>query len=165
MNDRYPHVLLVRSSDGGSSNRARVRLRGARFRAHVVRRPALTVSGVDRLHLVPARRWRHYATRSGRQPTREYLQGLDADDYARVLSVMRVIELHGLQAARHLRGDIYEARTGGRNQFRLIFATEGRHSQILLALDAFAKKTRRTPGWHLRIAEERLRDWRTRRTS
>lgn len=75
---------------------------------------------------------------------------------------MRTIELSGITAARHLSGDLYEVRITGPVHYRLIFATEGRHSQVLLALDAFAKKSKRTPKQHLRLAEHRLHDWRCR---
>lgn len=117
---------------------------------------------MQRLHLVPARRWRHYATRAGRQPTREFIRALDPEASAKLVGAMRAVEVGGLVAARHLRGDLYEVRTRGTTHLRVIFAAEGRRKQILLALDAFEKKSRQTPPAHLRLAEERLRDWRAR---
>jgi phage-related protein len=44
----------------------------------------------------------------------------------------------------------------------LLFATEGRRSQILLALKAFEKKSQRTPPGTIALAETRLADWRSR---
>ena len=76
---------------------------------------------------------------------------------------MRDVAQDGLVAARHLRGDIYEVRASGdRQAFRVLFANEGRRGQILLALEAFSKKTQRTPAPQMELAERRLADWRAR---
>src|SRR6266511_4654188 len=69
----------------------------------------------------------------------------------------------GTRAARHLRSDIYEVRADGdRQTYRILFAPEGRRSQVLLALEAFSKKTQKTPPEKIRLAERRLADWRRR---
>ena len=69
----------------------------------------------------------------------------------------------GFPAARHLQGEIYEIReSGDRQAFRVLFANEGRRGRILLALEAFSKKTQQTPPPQIRLAERRLNDWRTR---
>ena len=76
---------------------------------------------------------------------------------------MNEVRQLGLTAARHLEGEIYEVRADGRDQaFRIIFATEGRYSHILLALEGFSKKTPRTPPQILRTARHRLAEWRAR---
>jgi len=50
----------------------------------------------------------------------------------------------GLPAARHLRATVYEVRsTGDRVAYRVLFAAEGARGQVLLALEAFRKKTHR----------------------
>ena len=68
-----------------------------------------------------------------------------------------------MSAARHLKGDIYEVRADGdRQTFRILFAAEGKTSQVLLSLDGFSKKTQRTPPEKIRLAERRLADWRRR---
>lgn len=65
--------------------------------------------------------------------------------------------------ARHLRGDIYEVRAStDRHEFRILFATEGKRSQVLLSLEAFSKKTQKTPSPKIALAEQRLADWRNR---
>jgi phage-related protein len=109
------------------------------------------------------RRWRHYETAAGRRPVLEFLRGrLDADK-AEVLAAMQEIRHEGLRAARHLRDDIYEVRADGeRVIYRVLFAVEGQRDHVLLSLVAFNKKTRRTPPEQIRLAERRLRDWRTR---
>jgi phage-related protein len=69
----------------------------------------------------------------------------------------------GLAAARHLRSEIYEVRASGTNRtYRVLFAAEGRRGQVLLALEAFAKKQQRTPPDAIDLALQRLRDWRSR---
>ena len=76
---------------------------------------------------------------------------------------MKDVRDHGLVVARHLRGDIYEVRaTGVKEEFRILFATEGKRSQVLLSLEAFSKKTRTTPPPKFALAERRLADWRRR---
>jgi phage-related protein len=73
------------------------------------------------------------------------------------------VALEGLVAARHVRGEIYEIRADGdRVKYRILFSKEGRRGQILLALEAFGKKTQKTPPDAIALAERRLQDWRTR---
>jgi phage-related protein len=80
-----------------------------------------------------------------------------------VVAAMRDVREAGLAAARHLRGEIYEVRAdGARQTFRILFAPEGRRSQVLLALDGFSKKTQKTPPEKIQLAERRLADWRRR---
>ena len=76
---------------------------------------------------------------------------------------MKDVQEAGLDAARHLRGEIYEVRADGDGQtFRILFAPEGRRSQILLALEMFSKKTQKTPPEKIQLAERRLAEWRRR---
>lgn len=76
---------------------------------------------------------------------------------------MKEVALEGLTLARHLRGDVYEVRAvAERSSYRVLFAVEGRRGQILLALEAFTKKSQKTPGHVIDLAETRLMDWRRR---
>jgi len=76
---------------------------------------------------------------------------------------MKEVATEGLSAARHLRGEIHEVRADGDGvAYRVLFAPEGRRSQVLLALEAFKKKTNKTPVGSIRLAERRLQDWRSR---
>jgi phage-related protein len=96
---------------------------------------------------------------------REFLTAtrLPSGDRDEILAAMRDVQANGLPVARHLRGDIYEVRADGRHAtYRVLFATEGRRGQILLALTSFSKKTQRTPPDEIRLAERRLTDWRAR---
>jgi phage-related protein len=109
------------------------------------------------------RRWRDYRTKSGRRPIKEFLGGLSDTDAAAVTAAMKDVAETGLSAARHLRGAIYEVRADGDNQtFRVLFAPEGKKGQVLLALEAFSKKTRKTPDAAIVVAERRLTDWQSR---
>jgi phage-related protein len=107
------------------------------------------------------RRWRFYRTASGHEPVREFILQLSRVDQAAIAGAMKDAEREGLQAARHLQGDIYEVRASGAMQnFRILFAPERHYNQILLALEAFSKKTQKTPPREIALAESRLRDWR-----
>lgn len=111
------------------------------------------------------RRWRFYATAAGRKPVRAFLDELTDADAAAVAAAMVEVASEGLAVARHLRGDIYEVRADGdRQAYRLLFALEGRHGQVLLALKAFSKRTQKTPPGKIDLAVERLTDWRLRGT-
>lgn len=71
---------------------------------------------------------------------------LPAGDRDEILAAMKDVQTNGLTVARHLRGEIYEVRaSGARGAYRVLFATEGAKSQVLLAVSAFAKKTQKTP--------------------
>lgn len=111
----------------------------------------------------PKRRWRHYETANGRRPVLEFVRSLSDTDKAELLAAMKEVRRDGARAARHLRGDLYEVRADGeRVIYRLLFALEGEQAQILLSLSAFKKKTQTTPPDQIKLAERRLRDWRTR---
>ena len=76
---------------------------------------------------------------------------------------MKEVREEGLSAAKHLGGDIWEVKADTADKFfRVLFAPEGRYGQVLLALEGFAKKTRKTPPQTLRLAKRRLSDWRNR---
>lgn len=93
----------------------------------------------------------------------DFLRSLSDDDYADVRAAMSDVAERGLSASRHLHGDVYEVRsTGDRVAYRVLFAAEGARGQVLLALEAFKKKTQKTPLATLALAERRLRDWRAR---
>lgn len=55
-----------------------------------------------------------------------------------------------------------DAAEGRDDSFRVIFAQEGKRGRVLLALDGFVKKTRKTPPRLIQLAERRLADWRSR---
>jgi phage-related protein len=109
------------------------------------------------------RRWRAYKTESGSCPVEDFLAALPEEDFIEVAAAMKEVRVDGLSVARHVRADIYEVRAEGRDViYRLLFATEGRYSQVLLSLEAFEKKTPKTPPARIGLAQQRLIDWRER---
>lgn len=109
------------------------------------------------------RRWRDYRTPAGRRPVKEFLDKLSDEDAAEVIAAMAEVRDEGLQVARHLHREIYEVRADGRNAtFRILFAPEGKKGRVLLALEGFSKKTRKTPRRLIELAERRLAEWRAR---
>lgn len=93
----------------------------------------------------------------------EFIDGLSDDDAAAVLAGMAEVREKGLIAARHLEGEIWEVRVDGdRVIYRVLFAEEGARGQVLPALEAFNKKTQKTPPATIELAKRRLRDWRRR---
>jgi len=106
------------------------------------------------------RRWRDYATASGRRPVKEFLEALGPEDAAAVAVALKEVQEQGLSVTRHLRGSIFEVRANGnRVIYRILLAPQGKRGQVLLALTAFKKKTQKTPLPLIRLAERRLRDW------
>lgn len=145
-----------------------VRMLSVRICHGHVRGSDTTMTTGDRRRPSPAgpqrRRWRDYRTASGQRPVHRFISTLSDDDALAVTRGMKDVALHGLVAARHLRGDIYEVRAEGRRAtFRVLFAPEGPHGRVLLALEAFSKKTERTPTHMISLADRRLADWRSRR--
>lgn len=66
-------------------------------------------------------------------------------------------------AARHLDGEIWEVRADGLNAiYRVLFASVGSKGRILLSLEAFSKKSQKTPAAKIAVAKRRLRDWNSR---
>jgi phage-related protein len=109
------------------------------------------------------RQWRDYQTESGARPIKDFLLALPDEDRAAILAEMEHVREHGTSVARHVRQDIYEVRAiYNTKAYRILFACEGRFHHILLALDGFQKKTQQTPQAHMKLAEQRLTDWRRR---
>jgi phage-related protein len=109
------------------------------------------------------RQWRDYQTENGARPIKDFLLGLPDEDRAAILEEMEYVRAHGTSVARHVRQDIYEVRAFYNTKaYRILFACEGRFHHVLLALEGFQKKTQQTPRAHLKLAEQRLADWRRR---
>jgi len=109
------------------------------------------------------RRWRDYVAPGGGRPVRAFIAKLRLDDRAVIAAAMREVRVHGTKRARHLRGDVYEVRAFAANRgYRILFAEEGRLSQVLLGLHAIKKQTQPTPPAAIALAERRLHDWRER---
>jgi phage-related protein len=111
------------------------------------------------------RRWRHYRTVRGRDVVKEEIQELGTHARAAVLEAMKRHQRGELlpYEEEHIGGDLHAVRVFvNSSTFRLLYAYEGRHDQVLLALHCLHKKDRRLPLAARRLAERRLRDWRDR---
>jgi len=76
---------------------------------------------------------------------------------------MHEVSRVGLRAAKQVEGELYEVKAeSDRQTFRVLFALEGKHDQVLLSLEAFSKKQRKLPREKIELAKRRLRDWRSR---
>ncbi|MEO8570611.1 MAG: type II toxin-antitoxin system RelE/ParE family toxin [Chloroflexota bacterium] len=108
--------------------------------------------------------WRDYRTAGGGRPVLDEFRKLSDAEYADVRVEMDEVAKEGLVEARHLRGDVYEVRTdtGSGLAVRVLFAEEGKYRKVLLSLRVFKKKTTKTPKNEIDVAEDRLRDWRSR---
>jgi phage-related protein len=114
----------------------------------------------------PQRHWRDYRTAAGGRPVKAFIDALTDAEVASIVAGMKDVVARGLPSAKHLRGDIYEVRADASTRsFRLLFAAEGKYSQVLLSLSVFEKRTRKTPPRELDLAESRLREWRHRGTA
>jgi phage-related protein len=111
------------------------------------------------------RQWRFYRSVAGREPVRDFLDELSDEDSAAVAAAMKEVRNAGRGHAdvNQLRGDIWQIEVDGKRViYRLLFAEEGRFSQVLLALEIVSKKWQRAKSRHIQLAERRLADWRGR---
>lgn len=113
------------------------------------------------------RRWRFYSSWSGREPVRDVLydKRLSDIDAAAIAAAMKEVRAAGRAHGdvNHLHGDIWQIEIDGQRViYRLLFAEEGRFGQVLLALELVNKKWQKAKGRHIRLAEERLAEWRER---
>ena len=111
------------------------------------------------------RYWRLYRTESGKHVVRDDLRSLPVGDYASIRAAMKEVEQRELRGTNQIKGDIRQVEADGDHgvTYRLLFAVDGHASQMLRALVAFSKKTQKTPGRQIVLAEYRLKDWRSRR--
>lgn len=113
----------------------------------------------------PKRQWRDYQTSTGGRPVKKFIDALSDEEAASVVAALREVRKQGIRAAKHVRGEIYEVIADTKDKwFRILFAQQGRYSQVLLSLNAFAKKTNKTPQGEIDLAEKRLADWKSRGT-
>jgi len=102
-----------------------------------------------------------FATRTGREPVREWLLELDAGDRKRVGEQIAYVQAKwplGKPRVDHVRGRVWEVRV----------ALAGRVARVLFAMDdgemvllhGFIKKSRRTDAGDIALALERWKEWR-----
>jgi phage-related protein len=107
--------------------------------------------------------WRliYYETATGRCPVQEYFDAIGAREAGRIAFDLDLLGTYGLElGAPHVRsiaGKLWELRTTGRPQHRVLyFAVSGRR---FVLLHAFTKKTRKTPTAEIATAQRRMVDY------
>lgn len=103
---------------------------------------------------------RFYRSSTGREPVLEWLRGLDREDRRAIgLDLMRVQFGWpiGMPLVRSLKDGLWEVRSSlpSRKIARLILCF---HSQTLVVLHGFIKKTQTTPAEELDLAKRRMKE-------
>ncbi len=106
----------------------------------------------------------YYKTAAGRSPVREFIAALEAGERAKVRFDLDLLAAFGLELGapyvRSVRGKLWELRTTGRTQHRVLyFAASGKR---LVLLHAFTKKTPKTPAAEIDTARRRMADYQER---
>lgn len=94
---------------------------------------------------------------SGREPVREWLKSLSADDRKRIGEDIKTVQWGwplGMPLVRSLGGGLWELRTDIKGRIaRVIFCT---HDNRIVLLHGFIKKTQKTPDRDIRLARQRM---------
>jgi phage-related protein len=103
----------------------------------------------------------YFETIGGRQPVRDYLEALEADERAQMTFDLDLLSEFGISLGapyvRSISGKLRELRTRGRRQHRvLFFAVVGRR---IVLLHAFVKKTPKTPAREIEVATRRMAEF------
>lgn len=109
----------------------------------------------------------YYKTASGDSPVDDFLRSLTAKQFKKVswvLKIVRELTIVHKQYFKKLVGtdDIWEVRVDSGNEtFRILgFMDKG---NFVVLTNGFAKKTEKTPSREIRVAEQRKKDYETRR--
>jgi phage-related protein len=111
----------------------------------------------ERLKPVPLAFWQ---SASGREPVREWLQELPRDDRQTIGRDMAKVQYGwpvGLPLCRPLAAGLWEVRCSlpSKREARVFF---GFHEEMLIALHAVIKKSRKAPPEDLALARQRLKE-------
>lgn len=111
------------------------------------------------------KRWRYYVTELGRPIVREEMAEFGQFAEAAILDALRRAKRGELMPYEHehIEGDLRAIRVFlDGDTYRVLYAEEGMHDQVLLALHAHMKKDRKLSVRTKQLAARRLRDWRMR---
>lgn len=104
-----------------------------------------------------------YYSANGKSPVQAFLESLPDKTSKKIAWVLRTVREVNPVPAQYLKkltntDDIWEIRaTLGSNTFRLLCFFDG--NDLIIATNAFAKKTNKVPQNEIRIAQERKRDY------
>ena len=101
-----------------------------------------------------------YASGSGNEPVREWLKTMAKADRRAIGEDVAYVQYKwpiGKPRVDHLRGEIWEVRTGLGNRIaRILFAVD---DGMMVLLHGFIKKTQQTPSEDLTLAAKRLKEY------
>ncbi len=106
---------------------------------------------------------RFYRSRSGRSPVEEFLDSLPAKQAQKVVWALQLVEEMERVPSQYFKKlsgteDLWEVRAQhGRDMFRLLGFLDG--PRLVVPVSGFAKKTEKVPRQELALAEERRRDY------
>lgn len=101
-----------------------------------------------------------YALPSGREPVREWLKGLSAEDRRIIGEDIKDVEFAwpiGMPLCRPLSGGLWEVRSS-LTQGRIARVLFCEHDGKMVLLHAFVKKTQKTPAGELALAAKRKKE-------
>lgn len=110
---------------------------------------------------------RFYRSRSGRSPVEEFLDSLTAKQAQKVIWALRLVEELERVPAQYFKKlsgteDLWEVRTQyGGDTFRLLGFFDG--PSLVVLVSGFAKKSEKVPGQEVAVAEQRRRDYLSRK--
>jgi phage-related protein len=103
---------------------------------------------------------RYYRTVSGREPVADYLADLPEGDRMAVTGDFRMLAAYGLHGApvatRHLKGKLWEVKTGVRRQQRIFYCLLG--GDTLVLLHACKKQREGAQRGDVELAEKRMKE-------
>ncbi len=110
--------------------------------------------------MLPKLRAVFFASSVRREPVREWLKALNADERKLIGTDIAYVQFKwplGKPRVDHLRGPIWEIRTRLRNRIaRVLFAVD---ADELILLHGFIKQTQRTPDDDIALAQKRWKEW------
>jgi phage-related protein len=110
---------------------------------------------------------RFYRSRSGRSPVEEFLDSLPAKQAQKVVWALQLVEEMERVPSQYFKKlsgteDLWEVRAQhGGDMFRLLGFLDG--PRLVVLVSGFAKKTEKVPRQELALAEERRRDYLSRK--
>lgn len=107
----------------------------------------------------------YYKTSSGKFPVFDFIQGLPPKSKSKIINALDLLEEFGIRLkpphSKKLAGtDLWELRILGGDNLRVFYVAVV--SRTFLLLHAFQKKKQKTDRKEIKIAEDRLRDYKTR---
>ena len=107
----------------------------------------------------------YYETTTGKYSVKEFIDGLDAKAKSKVANALDLLEEFGIKVGppkveKVLGTDLWELRIVGRDNIRIFYVAKT--SKSFLLLHAFFKKKQKIDKKEIKIAQDRLKDYKSR---